>query len=764
MKKFIIGACTAVLLVLLGYTAYYHLGIYVDLDPGKPVTAFMKTEGKSILMEREGEYVPFEIRGINLGAGLPGEWATDYAIDVETYLRWFQQIQELGANTIRVYVTLHDDFYNAFYEYNTEREAAGEEPLWLIHGVWVNDYMQNSRRDAYDGGLLSTLVDDCKALVDILHGQRSLVLGRGTGSGSYRRDVSRWVLGYIIGVEWEGSFVAYTDQRSEGLRGYEGTYLYTDPEATAFETFLCRVGDRMIEYESQRYKHQRLVAFSNWPTTDPFAYPAVVILNRHKVNCVNVEHIRQTEAFRSGMFASYHVYPYFPDFLEMIREINEYTAEELDQTVGRVILENLDYRTSLLNAPPITDYLQERDYQDSQGRYNTYIAYLRALNRFHSLPVVISEYGTTTGRGMAQRDVNTGRNQGYLTEQEQGRAIVECYQDIMDAGCTGSCLFIWQDEWFKRTWNTMNLVDRDNCVYWSDCQTNEQHFGLLTFDPGKEKSICYVDGDLTEWTEEDQVITFRGLELSMKYDEKFVYFLVRKEGLDQEGDYLYIPLDVTPKSGSTCCEDYGRSFFERPCDFLIMIRGRNNSRVLVQRRYEALRSTYAQVYYAYDPYVEPPPKDAPWFDRIYLPLTLRDLLPEAGVDPKPTGTKYETGLLRHGNANPDAADFDSLADFMFGEDAVEIRLPWQLLNFSNPSEMMIHDDYYEHYGIEDLHIDEIYAGVGCYTDGKYRIPMSAVPLKGWGKYPASHERLKQSYYILQTYWAALDQEAARLGK
>lgn len=39
-------------------------------------------------------------------------------------------IQELGANTIRVYTILHDDFYNAFYDYNTAREAAGEEPLW----------------------------------------------------------------------------------------------------------------------------------------------------------------------------------------------------------------------------------------------------------------------------------------------------------------------------------------------------------------------------------------------------------------------------------------------------------------------------------------------------------------------------------------------------------------------------------------------------------------------------------------------------------
>ena len=120
--------------------------------------------------------------------------------------------------------------------------------------------------------------------------------------------------------------------------------------------------------------------------------------------------------------------------------------------------------------------------------------------------MVISEYGVSTGRGMAQRDANTGRNQGHMTEQEQGQALIDCYEDIMAAGSAGSCVFTWQDEWFKRTWNTMAYVDLDNTPYWSDYQTNEQYFGLLAFDPGEEKSVCYVDGDPSEWTEEDVVL------------------------------------------------------------------------------------------------------------------------------------------------------------------------------------------------------------------------------------------------------------------
>ena len=115
---------------------------------------------------------------------------------------------------------------------------------------------------------------------------------------------------------------------------------------------------------------------------------------------------------------------------------------------------------------------------------------------------------------------------------------------------------------------------------------------------------------------------------------------------------------------------------------------------------------------------------------------------------------YETGLLRYGNANPEADDFDSLADYMFTEDGVEIRIPWQLLNFADPSEMMIHDDYYEHYGIEYIQIEEMYVGL-CTGEGEAAAPMAAFPLQGWGNQVTYHERLKESYYILQQYWAGL---------
>ena len=752
MKKFILTACALVVLLFAGYYAYYHMGLYVSLGSDEPVETFMKTDEDTIYMEREGRYEPFEIRGVNLGAGIPGEWATDYAIDEETYLRWFNWIQELGANTIRVYTILQDDFYNAFYAYNNQREAEGKEPLWLLHGVWINDYIQNSHRDAFDDDFLQTFLDDSKLLVDILHGKRSLSLGRGLGSGSYRKDVSPWVIGYILGVEWEDVTVAYTNESHPERSQYAGTYMETTGEATPFEAMLAQVGDNIIEYETERYRQQRLVAFSNWPTTDPFLYPADITEKFMKCAQVDVDHIRPTEAFLSGYFASYHVYPYYPDYLHRVLD----TLELQDPQKRDMSSYYPESKTGVPYAAMMTGNERE-DFYDEEGNLNTYYAYLKILNKYHNIPVVISEYGVSTGRGMAQRDYYTGRNQGRMTEREQGRALINCYKDIRNAGSAGSCVFTWQDEWFKRTWNTMHAVDMDKTPYWSDYQTNEQYFGLLAFDPGEEKSICYVDGDVSDWSPEDVALETEQGSLSMKYDEKFLYFYVQGEDFQPGEDAVYIPIDTTPKTGSRYCEDYDVSF-EQPCDFLIYIHDLDDSRVVVQERYEVLRAVYSNETEGFDAYINPVEPDTPVFKRINMVLQLQaeGRTPEEKENNIFFYEAYETGALRRGNANPESEDFDSLADYMFTENGLELRIPWQLLNFANPSEMMIHDDYYEHYGIEYLHIDEMYAGMALgERQAEDTIPMAEFPLKGWGKKVTYHERLKESYYILQDYWAGL---------
>lgn len=739
MKRFVITVA-ALLLVLFGLdAAYYRLGWYINFR-GEPteVTSFTSTDEDTIYVDRGDGPQPFIIKGVNLGAGIPGHFATDYAIDKETYLRWFRQIQEMGANTIRVYTILQDDFYNAFYEYNKDNP----EPLYLLHGVWVNDYVQNSHRDAYDADFLDAFLRDSRTVVDILHGKKKLNLGVETASGIYRKDVSPWVLGYILGVEWENVTVTYTDHKFPDMEPFQGKYLRATADASAFESMLTQVGDNIIAYETERYGQQRLVAFSNWQTTDPFQYPADITWFFGKCAVVDVEHIQATDAFLSGQFASYHVYPYYSDYLNYIlRKVeNTITPEEAERVMSLT-----EGGVSCMEYLEGTD---EAAFLDSRGRVNTYLTYLKMLTKHHKMPVVISEFGVSTGRGMAQRDYNTNRNQGHMSETEQGQALVECWEDIMAAGCNGGCVFTWQDEWFKRTWNTMHAVDLQRTPFWSDYQTNEQYFGLLSFDPGKEASVCYVDGKIDEWRSEDLVLQEGDLALSVKYDERFLYFLIRKEG---DGPF-YLPIDTTQKSGSKTCQGKNLTF-DREADFLLVLDGKENSRLLVQERYEVLRAMFYHEAYAEDAYIDPPAKDTPVFKPVEL--LLQTATPLLSGEWAATAETYETGLLTYGNANPKVANYNSLADFMFSTDGqyIEVKLPWQLLNFADPSSMNIHDDYYAHYGVEKQTIKECYIGLG---DGSETISMEAVPLKGWKNKVTYHERLKPSYYRLQKLWTAAE--------
>lgn len=103
MKKFVIVTAALVVLCLGWDAAYYRLGWYVDLHPDEEVASLMEVRGEEIIHWTEDGPQPFEIRGVNMGSGIPGEWSTDFAIDKETYLRWFGQIQAMGANVVRVY-------------------------------------------------------------------------------------------------------------------------------------------------------------------------------------------------------------------------------------------------------------------------------------------------------------------------------------------------------------------------------------------------------------------------------------------------------------------------------------------------------------------------------------------------------------------------------------------------------------------------------------------------------------------------------------
>lgn len=714
MKKFVLGAAGLILCLFGLYYAVFFKGFYIGLGSGHEISVTVKTDGREILVLGEnGQWEPFIIRGVDVSSSIAGHFATDYAVDEETWLRWFARIMEMGGNTIRIYTIYDDDFYNAFYQFNENRDT----PLYLLQGLQVSDYANHSSQDAYGQAFYKVLRRDALDAVDVVHGRKNIALNRMKGSGMYRRDVSPWVLGYVLGGEWDSGTIAYTDHNRKQPESYQGEYIRTGEGSTVFEAMLAGIMDEMVGYETDKYGTQKLVSFQNDPQNDPFEYEENYGRQLGKFQRMDAQHLAGTDRLCSGYFAAYRLYEFCPDFLE-------YFSQQQHASLGE-IAEGLD--TSL--------------YCDG---------YTQLLSRYHTMPVVITGYGFSSSRG-------TDNLAGPLTEAQQGQRLIEVYEDILRSGCSGAFISGWQDAWERRTWNTSYAADVENANQWHDLQTDGQGYGLLAFVPGEEEPVCLVDGEKTEWGQEEVLLQSQGYTLSLKYDAECLYMLIEKEMLGKN-DRFYVALDTTPRSGSLTCVEPPLTF-TREADFLVTVQGDGGARLLVQSRYDALRENYLQQVTGEDPFVTYPAADEGNFVPIRQILRNRTVTAEDASEEELKTAKFhetrEAGLLRPGDGNPEHEDYNSLADICYGGDFVEIRIPWLLLNFSDPSDMEIHDDYYEKYGVEWFPISQMYLGLG--NGQNQTVEMTPFALKGWGADVKYHERLKRSYYIIKESWGGADE-------
>lgn len=717
MKKWLIVFAA---LVFVGFFIRYlvvYEDVYVDLNPDAPITVDAKADSSQIYVRNGLEYEPFVVKGVLVEGFLPGYYDNDFPADEKTYLNWMTLLADMGANTICTHTIMNSAFYNALYRFNTEAET----PLYLLQGVSPSDYDQNNGQDA--GAFIQKLISDGKRAVDVIHGREYLALGRMGGSGSYTKDVSPWVLGYLLGNEWVGYTVAYTDALHEEETPYVGEFFSVTEDASPFESVLARAMDEITYYESHRYKAQRLITFSNSMVTDPFTYTQTVQMQLDKFAAVDISHIRPGEKVESGLFASYRMYDGMTDFTKCMTN-----------------LEQTKYAEMIAKTDPNT----------------IYDGYVQFLNLYHDVPVVITSYGYSTARGIDRKSDDEERSPtSGLTEQEQGEALAQAYRAFREVGCQGAVISSWQDNWARTTWNTMFSVDEEREIYWLDAQTVYSSYGLMAFVPNMDGTAT-VDGDASEWKETDMISENGSVSLSARYDAGYLYLLVK--GIDADAqEPMYVPIDMTPCSGSGSADGFESVQFSRPADFLLVIDQTDQTRLLVQARYDAARMAFSKRIDGTDPFLKAtiPAVDSTKFGPIRnvlrvpfdVNLDMIKMTNEERIVHNYYGT-VETGLLHHGIADPDDERYDSQADFCFGDHCVEIRIPWQMVNVSDPSRMQIHDDYYAHYGVRNRSVSELYLGLGQTGE----ITMQPFKLKGFGNRVKYGVRLKQSYYIMQQLW------------
>ncbi len=461
-------------------------------------------------------WTPLWMKGVNLGAALPGRHASEFP-DSSTYAGWVTSMVEMGTNVVRLYTIHPPALYEAILQHNTDHP---DRPLRIVHGVWTElpDDHDFAAPDFEDG-----FFSEMRRVVDLIHGRADIRPRPGNASGHYTADVSPWTAAYIIGREWEPFSVLAFDSLRAGLE-WDGRYVRVEG-GNAMDAWLGRAIEHMVAYETETYRHQRPVAYTNWPTLDPLDHPTETTVAEEVamreargevVERVPLEYdndgidvdpsrIKPTPLFTAGTFASYHAYPYYPDFMV------------LDEGYARA---------------------------NSSFGPSGYFGYLSDLLRHHDdMPVLIAEYGVPASIGNAHLQPQ-GWHHGGLTEVQMAEANRRMTLEIAEAGGAGAIVFAWIDEWFKRNWLTIEFeIPLDRNRLWYNRLDAEQHYGMIAME-----ALPAIPGESMEqrasgWRERGATVESDGLIVRAAHDEAYLW--LRVEAPDRgPADVLYVGFDL----------------------------------------------------------------------------------------------------------------------------------------------------------------------------------------------------------------------------
>jgi hypothetical protein len=620
---------------------------------------------------------PLWIKAVNVGAALPGKNPSEFPDDDGTYEQWIEIAARMNANALRVYTIHPPHFYRALARWNAAHPA---NPLWLIHGVWT-ELPPGAKQERYDDvGWKASFLAEMHHVVDAVHGHAVLPHRRGHASGIYAADVSRWTLAYIIGREWEPYSVEAFAKRWPARTSFRGRYL-TVAGGNALDAWLAQVADSMIQYEMNAYNEQRPIAYTNWPTLDPLVHPTESTLAQedsirrsrreivpeapkeydNDVIGLDAALVRPTAAYSAGVFASFHAYPYYPDFIAV----------------------DPGYSTA---ASP-------------EGRSN-YFGYVRDLVRhFGSMPVVISEYGVPSSRGIAHLQPQ-GWNHGGHSELEQSAINARLTRDIYAAGAAGAGLFALIDEWFKKNWLVIDFErPADRNQLWLNPLDPEQSYGVIAMRQGRKDSAIVVDGSGGDWKGRRPLYYGSGssslppaLQLrsfAVASDEAYVYMRLDVGAIDWRRAHYLIGIDTHSSALGDVILPITRTSSPVGLEFVLDLHGPDDSRVLVDHPYNLyvdrpiLGSKPPAVMQVYKRPFRSVQNAAGRYDSIVVVTNRRRIARNGLVYPPQS---IDRGRLLFGRQS-ETTLADWYADSLTG--TIEVRVAWGMLNVLDPSSRLV---------------------------------------------------------------------------
>ena len=678
----------------------------------------------------------FFAHGVNLSVGKPGTFPGELAATRDDYTRWLVEIAAMNANVVRLYTLHHPRFYEAFRDYNLDHP---DRPVYLVQGIWLDelehgDYMTDATAQAHE---------EIGLVVDAVYGCADIAHRFGKAYGRFSADVSPWLMAWLPGHEMDGSIVKLSQAKWASFTEYDGRYI-TRTGGQPIEAWVARNLDDLVTHETVGYGHQHPVGWSNWPALDPIHHPTETASFGQDLVDVNLAKFDRKPGFSAGLFASYHVYPFNPEF---IIYDPQYVATK-----------------------------------DRNGQLNSYQGYLLDLVKAHAdVPVFVTEFGVPSSIGVAHMNDHGWHHGGY-TEAQQAKANIAQYHAIVDAGAAGAVVFEWLDEWFKRTWMTNpTMLPKDRGPLWFDVLSPEESFGIKSFYPVPGRSIA-VDGDLSDWPA-SAVVVWQGKSatntgafvrrLRVTSDPAFLFIALELNGMgdplstDKNSVTGPILIGLSTVDGDTGARRWPFGLYDsspnKPIELaadhglesvIVLDPAKGDFRVLTQASYDPTPRLNGEGSAGGLPISELSGEFqiARWLinnDAQYI---------AAGSKVDVQRRYFEPGKLTVGDTKT-----LTTAHIMSSDGVIELRIPWQALWVTDPSsrQVLFDDTKTADFDTRTTAGVRVMACATTWTGevlrrGTASTPMQDVPLYAWPTWDmpsAAGERQKPLYDALRSEWA-----------
>jgi hypothetical protein len=657
-----------------------------------------RTAGNYIAIRKGDAFRPLILKGINLGSSPPGYFPGEisYAITGDMYESWIRRISRAGFNSIRIY-TLHPPvFYEKLAEYNQRNPS---DPLLLFQGIWLEEVEDAAASGSYDLiGRIPQFSSGIREVINCIHGKCEIPFRPGKAYGSYLTDVSRWTAGFIIGREVSSQEIDSTDAFHPGLTSYKGDQ-FSISGATASEVFVTRMLDETATYESQTYSTGRPVSFSSWPTLDPLVHPTETYTDEDKAS-FDIMKISGKDT-KAGLFASYHAYPYYPNFIS----------------------EEPSYRM----------------FNDIRGR-NSYLGYLNDLKlHYNGIPLVIAEFGVPSSWGSGHQSYSNMDHGGY-SEVQQGEKDLRMMNNIVDAGCAGGFMFSWMDEWFKPTWIVGYLEALDfesdgemipTRQLWHNLTSPEQNFGLISFDQANRPAFEALQTDKTG----SNVKTIQAAN-----DNSCLLVDIETDDPLSEGDTILLAFDTCDRlTGESMLPD-GKYLVNRSEFLLSLVISEDSALYHVTEAYDmkGLTPRFDLADHTVQKFRSINTDGAPWKAMQWINDGFLFTVQEIGRMPVENSPDFTAGQR---------------TVVAWEGSRIKVRIPWTLLYFHDPTQLRVingavSDDGGYSYRISTALSDGI--AISVYRDGTVTSTLNRYKWPSWLVVPPVTMREKESLKVVES--------------